>query len=150
MEPLKTKTMQVTSIKKVPFVRQQSIKRQTMERLICNRLNWSEAEYNMFQFDAGCAFVSFVLDTLDESERRLITTSSLFWGWWRNEWYVRDTAVYTWPVLNADNYQYVHTLNLRDCNPTINGFWGHVSDFVKEGRKKLIADAGKGADNARY
>jgi hypothetical protein len=135
--------------KRVPHVRQQSIKRQTMERLICNRLEWTEEQYNQFQLDAGCDFVNYIMDALDPDQRRLITTSSLFWGWWKNQWFSRDQAVYSWVKLEAHNYQYVHTLNLRDCQATINSFWNLVADMMQEGRKKLLTEAGKGVANER-
>lgn len=131
--------------KRVPHVRQQSIKRETMERLMCSRIGWTQEEFNEFQLDAGCEFVNYVLRELDAADRRLITSSRLFWGWWKNEWFSRDEAVYTWQKLEAHNYQYVHTLNLRECDATKNSFWNLVGEMMKEGRSKLLADAGKEA-----
>lgn len=137
----------VAEKKRVPHVRQMSIKRQTMEGLICGRLEWTQDEYNQFQLDAGCDFINYVLNDLEASDRRLIQSSELFWGWWKSEWFSRDEAVYSWVKLQAHNYQYVHTLNLRDCEATKNSFWNLVPDMMKEARKKQLIEAGKGANN---
>ena len=140
MEQHKTTT---NLLKSVPHVRRVSLHMQTITALICQRLSWDEAKYNEFQMEAGLEFLAVALSPLkgtQSCDEKLLTHSRLFWGWWRNEWYKRDLAIYRWSSLSKEDYEYLHTNDVTGCEDTRIRFWSHVQDFIKAGEKALKAE----------
>lgn len=133
----------MTTTERVPLIRQEALKWQAIQSLICQRIGWTEEQYTSFQFEAGYRFVDYILDAMGENDRKQVTHSKLFWGWWRNEWYERDSTVYTWPTLDAVIYQQVNTFDLHDCRVTINNFWNHLNAMVRDGSKRLAKEQKK-------
>lgn len=130
------------TLTKIPHVKQIALKKETFQQLMCARLGWSEEEYYNFQFDAAYEFLGAVLHPATEEDRRLLTRSSVFWGWWRNQWLKRDQQCYQWSIIRESSYIYLHTTELLKCEYTITGFWNHVESMLEAGMEAIRQEAG--------
>jgi len=123
-------------LNQVPHVRQVSLHMDALKAFILQRLEWSDEQYNVFQMEAGFEFLTMMMGD-SHKDKHAIACSPLFWGWWRNEWYVRDQSFYKYKTLTADEYEYLNTNDVASCGDTRTKFWGHVTEFKKAGEAKL-------------
>lgn len=130
----------MTITKKIPHVRQIAMQREVMMLLICNRIGWSEAEFAEYQYQTGLDFIDDMIAGLNANDKKLITYSAMFWGWWANKWFERDECLYELITLNADDYCGIHDYELRTCEITIQSFYSHLAMMIDDGAESIKAE----------
>lgn len=119
----------------IPYVRSQSLKRQTLQQMMCSRLDWSDQHFADFQFEAACQFLDTKLKNCAHKEKDLVWQSSMFWGWWRNRWSLRDVSLYVQEQLTAGEYKFQHTDFLLYDERTNASFDSHLDEMILDAKK---------------
>lgn len=129
-----------TLTKNIPHVRQIGIKKDALVQLICNRIGWTEQQYLDYQFHQGLEFIDDMISNLIAEDKKLITYSAMFWGWWANKWFSRDAEIYNQTALDADDYCGIHEYYLRSCEITAKGFYSNLESFIDDGAESIKAE----------
>ncbi len=57
--------------------------------VVMSLLGWSELEYCYFMYDMGVQYLEEYLHG-DKHTIGQIEQSKIFWGWWKNHWFMRE------------------------------------------------------------
>jgi hypothetical protein len=92
--------------------------RATIQKL----LQWDDASYTTFQFEAGLIYLEEQM-ALPEYEAKMLREDELFWKWWINEWNLIDAILATTLELvhhtqYLRRYVHVHTMAMVDKHPS--------------------------------
>lgn len=60
-----------------------------ISKLVKQKLEWSDVDYNLFQYEQGMAYLNYYLAGDNDSISRL-ETCRIFWAWWVKRWTDRD------------------------------------------------------------
>ena len=55
----------------------------------CELLGWDELKYRTYLFECGMMYLDATLEPWDA---RAVSQERVYWGWWRNEWEMRERA----------------------------------------------------------
>jgi hypothetical protein len=118
----------------IPYIRKIGMEMDITQALISSRLGWSQQQYCDFKEDAGYMFISFITRNLSERHRAILSFSGLFWKWWRNQWFARDTEFYELERLQTEHYIFLHTDDLETDQKLLASFWSHSEAIFRDGR----------------
>lgn len=121
-------------MKDTPYIRKIRMDMDITQSLISSRLGWNQQQYCDFQEDAGYVFIAFITRNHGPHYRALLGFSKLFWRWWRNQWFARDTDLYQLERLQTENYIYLHTEDLENDRKLLENFWSHSQEIFRDGR----------------
>jgi hypothetical protein len=62
----------------------------TPQQKICAILQWKEEQHSQMVYDNGLSFLVHYLPMESEFMINCITSSRIFWNWWRLHWNARD------------------------------------------------------------
>ncbi|MBC7399817.1 MAG: hypothetical protein H7289_07705 [Mucilaginibacter sp.] len=122
---------------KVPYVKQMAIQMEAYKMLICSRIGWNEATYEDYRFNAALDFIEDMIIGLHPEDRKLITYSAFFWGWFKNKWFERDIQIYNELSLTADDYCGIQDYHLRTCKTMQQSFHAHFNTIIDDGADRI-------------
>lgn len=126
-----------TLTKKIPYVKQMAIQMEAYKMLICSRVGWTEQDYETYRFESAMEFIDDMIDCLHPEDKKLITYSSFFWGWFKNKWYALDLKLYNEPSLTIADYCGILDYELRTDTIIHRSFYSNFEAIVDDGFKRL-------------
>ncbi len=120
--------------KKVPHVRAVAISAESIKQLILSTLNWTEERYNDYQFEQGCTFLEVFTKDTKVSSYDVVSRSSLYWKWWKNQWNEVDKLLYedSLMALNERVYYQCHSINIYQDEFLINSLYNNIGMMIDE------------------
>ncbi len=62
----------------------------TTKQKVCSILQWKEEQHNQLVYDSALSFLSHYLPMESDYMISCITSSRVFWNWWKMHWNARD------------------------------------------------------------
>lgn len=137
-------------LKKTPHVRQIVIQMDAYKMLICSAIGWTEQDYETFRFNTAMQFIDDMISGIHPEDKKLITYSALFWGWFRNKWHENDLMHYNLEYfISAKSYQNSQILNFLNNGILHQSFYNHFENIINEGEKALLDEHNKRQNEGR-